>query len=250
MKFSLLFIFLFLLVLAPFISAVPPTQTNVNINVGYTLEVTHVDFQENGEDHEYNVHLFNISDGLPLTNATIQCDFHLFDHDGFHILDEVPMDFDEVNGHWDYLVLGNNFTRNGVFSTLISCNSTVLGGFIFSEFEVTQDGEETIVFPQQFSIILFGLILIMFGISKERYTFMKSMGSFILMIMGILTLFPGYNNISHTSLFGLVLGSTVFVMGFYFLIEHNFSRTKQEQWFDQDQGEGERRGVFKEEDRD
>ena len=85
-------------------------------------------------------------------------------------------------------------------------------------------------------MIALGIILIMFGLLNERYTFLKMMGSFILMVMGVLTLFPGYNNISHTTLFGLVLGSTLIGIGFWFLIEDAFSRTKQQERFGQDQG--------------
>ena len=242
MKSSLLFIFLFLLVLTPIISAQQPsnTQTNVNIEVGLQVEFTQVNTFENGVDHLFNTHVFNISTGLRVTNDTTQCFYHLFDNEGQHQINQVEMTFDALDKDYDYLVLGTNFTRNGDYSYLITCNATNVGGFLSAGFEITQDGFESVVFPQQFSIILLGFILIMFGILNSRHTIIKHMGAIILMVMGVLTLFPGYNNISHTSLFGLALGTILIGIGFWALIEDSFSREKQEDRFDQPQGnEGE-----------
>ncbi len=241
MKFSPIFIFLFLLVLTPFISAQQPPniQTNINVNTGLQVEFPQIFVFENGKDYLFTTHVFNISTGLGVTNDTTTCFFHLFDNRGAHQIDEVAMTFDPIDTDFDYNVLGANFTRNGEYFYLITCNTTEIGGFDSVGFEVTQDGFESIVFPQQFSVIALGIILIMFGVLRERYTLSKQMGSLILMVMGVLTLYPGYNNISHTSLFGLVLGSTLIAMGFWFFIEHYFSRTKQEERFNQDQGEQE-----------
>jgi len=236
MKFSPIFIFLFLLVLTPFIFAQPPAQVNLNIDTGIGIEFTKIEVFENNQVHFFNVHAFNRSDGVRLTNATTQCFLHLFDNTGFHVVNQVEMEFDTLGLDWDLNITGGNFTRNGEYSTLVTCNATTIGGFASFGFEVTQDGLANVVFPQQFSVIALGIILIMFGLLNPRYNLMKSMGSMFLMVMGILTLFPGYNNISHTSLFGLVLGSILIVMGFWFLIEDAFSRTSQEERFHQDQG--------------
>ena len=59
------------------------------------------------------------------------------------------------------------------------------------------------------------------------------------MIMGTLTLFPGYNFINHTNLFGLSLGTILIAMGFYFLVEDSFSRKGQQEGFGQPQGQEE-----------
>ncbi|HEC39524.1 hypothetical protein LCGC14_0538230 [marine sediment metagenome] len=234
-----IFIFLFLLVLTPLTFAQQPSpapQTNVNINVGLQVEFTQVDILENGKDHTFNAHVFNISTGLRLTNSTIDCTYHLFNNTGEHQIDQVPMIFNEFGIDWDFLVLGNNFTRNGEYSYLVVCNTSNIGGFLSREIQVTQDGLITIPFPQQFSIIALGFILIMFGLFQERYNLLKHLGGIILMVMGVLTLYPGYNNISHTTLFGLGLGSILVGIGFWALIEDSFSRTDQEQKFNQDQG--------------
>ncbi len=235
-----IFIFLFLLVLTPFISAqADKTQQNININIGLQIEFTQVDIIENGEHHLFNAHVFNISSGQRVTNVSTDCNFHLFDNLGEHQINQVPMIFDSLGLDFEHNVTGNNFTRNGEYSFLVVCNSTSFGGFLSKGITVTQDGKETIPFPKEFSVIFLGFILIMFGLFKERFRLLKHMGSLLLMVMGILTLFPGYNNISHTSLLGLTLGSLLIGIGFYFLVEDSFSRTRQEGKFNQDQGEDE-----------
>ena len=136
--------------------------------------------------------------------------------------------------------------------TLSSTNATIFGTYIVNgfgdlngintvwnyNFLVTANGKPFETFPNQFAVIALAFILIMFGLLNERYTLLKHMGSIILMVMGTLTLYPGYNFINHTTLFGLVLGSTLVGMGFWFLIEDAFSRTSQEERFHQDQGDG------------
>ena len=239
MKFSLLFLFFFLLVLTPFVSAIPPVQTNINTAIGVQVEFTEIEFIENNQFHLFNAHAFNISNGLELTNDTTSCVFSMFDNVGFHVINEVSMNYEMDAMDWDYNVTATNFTRNGEYEGLIHCNTSTIGGFVSFGFEVTQDGFEDVSFPKQFSVIAFGLILIMFGILNVRYTLLKHMGSLVLMVMGILTLYPGYNNISHTSLFGLALGSALIAIGFWFLIEDSFSRAEQEETFEQDQGEEE-----------
>ena len=137
--------------------------------------------------------------------------------------------------------------------TLTSGNATILGTYIYNgvgdiggtntiwniDFILTADGNPFEAFPNQFGVILFGFILIMFGLLNVRYTLLKHMGSMILMVMGVLTLYPGYNFINHTTLFGLALGSALVGIGFWFLVEDSFSRTGQEERYYQDQGDTE-----------
>ncbi len=89
------------------------------------------------------------------------------------------------------------------------------------------------VFPIEFSIIFFALVLIIFGLSKERYRVLQVTGGLIWMIMGILTLFPGYNLINWTTLTGKVLGFILIGIGFYISVEPAFSRDEQNEYFEQ-----------------
>jgi len=219
-----IFIFLFLLVLTPFISAqADKTQQNININIGLQIEFTQVDIIENGEHHLFNAHVFNISSGQRVTNVSTDCNFHLFDNLGEHQINPVPMTYSLVGLDWDFNITGNNFTKNGKYSFLVVCNasSSNIGGFLSKGITVTQDGKETIPFPKEFSVIFLGFILIMFGLFKERFRLLKHMGSLLLMVMGILTLFPGYNNIQEDAprLFQVLLVLSQLI--FYFVSIHH-----------------------------
>ena len=150
-------------------------------------------------------------------------------------------------------IVGNHpMTRTGsIYNfTLTSGNTSKMGEYIINgigDLEgtdevwvynviVTADGNPFEKFPNQFVVILFGLILIMSGLFNERFSLFQIMGSMIWIVMGVLTLYPGYNFINHTTLFGLAFGSTLIGMGAYFFIEGSFSRTFQEGRFNQDQG--------------
>ena len=136
-----LIVFSFLLLLnVSFISAQPPPQVNLNINTGMDVEFTKIGVFENGVTHFFNVHVFNRSDGLRLTNSTTECNFHLFDNTGFHIVNQLPMSYDTTGLDWELNVTSGNFTRNGEYSYLITCNASNIGGFDSVGFEVTQTG--------------------------------------------------------------------------------------------------------------
>lgn len=157
-------------------------------------------------------------------------------------------------------LIGNNaMTRTGsVYNfTLDASNTSEMGRYIINGIgdlegtneiwsyivTVTADGKPFQAFPNQFSIILLGIILILFGLLDTRYRLLKHLGSTIIMIMGVLTIYPGYNFINHTTLLGLSLGTILIAIGFYFLIEDSFSREKQQEWFGQPQGSEEEETV-------
>lgn len=154
-----IFIFLFLSIfLISFIYAIQPPQVNLNIDTGMQVEFTEIDFLKNGQAHLFNAHIFNLSSGLRVTNETTDCNFHLFDNVGFHIINQVPMDYDAVGLDFEYNVTGGNFTRNGQYSYLIVCNSTNIGGFVSFDIEVTESGT---ILKEGEGIVLFGIILIL-----------------------------------------------------------------------------------------
>lgn len=155
------FIFIFLSIfLISFISAQQPlsVQTNININTGLQIEFTQILLFENSEDHIFNIHVFNISTGKKVTNDTTECFFHLFDNKGFHIINQLSMPFDLVGVDWDLNVTGGNFTRSGLYSSLVVCSTNDLGGFTSVGFDVTESGA---IIGEGEGIILFGLILIL-----------------------------------------------------------------------------------------
>ena len=236
MKFSPIFLFLFLLVLTPMVLAQPPSSfPAVQFTEGFAIEFTQVPAYEFNRDLTFNTHVFNLSNGVRIDNSSTDCNYHLFDNRGAIVLNQQPMVFDVLGLDFEIVVNQNNFTRLGEYSYLVVCNDSTndLGGLVSVGFELTADGKPSRPFPIQFSLILFSFLSIGVGLVKERFRFFQYMGSILMMILGVLTLFPGYSFINWTTLTGLSLGTILIGMGFYFLLEPAFSREEQEEHFDQ-----------------
>lgn len=122
-----------------FISAPLPPQTNINIEVGLEIQYPPLDILEQGEDFEFQFHIFNKSDGLAVNNVTTSCRFHLYNNTGFEFIDELLImhpnliDF-QIN------VTGSNFTT-GFYSYIVQCNASDVGGFVTVPIEVTPTGQ-------------------------------------------------------------------------------------------------------------
>ena len=239
MEKALIFIFLLLLVV-PFISAQPPqsaTQVVINLEAGLGVDFPKFAFLEQKRDFTFFFHVFNSTTGLRVDNSTVNCTFELSNNVGLHLIKEENINF--TGTEWEIFVLGSNFTRLGSYFWFANCQSDEEGGFISSAFEVTADGFEPKTFPIQLSIIILSFVLVFVGLIKERFRLIKHVGSIMLMIMGVLTLYPGFSFINHSTLLGLSLGFILIGGGFYFLIEDSFSRKEQQEYYEQEQEESE-----------
>ncbi len=121
----------------------------------------------------------------------------------------------------------------GVIEAIHSCNNGTQAGLDTFDVIITADGKEFQAFPNQFFIIIIGLMMVGAGFVMDRLRMFKHMGSILLIIMGVVTLYPGYNFINYSTLLGKALGIILIGLGFYFWIEDSFSRDKQEEGFDQ-----------------
>ena len=236
MKFPLIFLFLFLLVLTPMVVAQPPASfPAVQFTEGFAIEFTQVPAYEFNQDLTFNAHIFNLSNGVRIDNSSTDCNYHLFSNTGALIINQQEMVFDTFGLDYEISINQGNFTRLGEYSYLIVCNDTSnnLGGLVSVGMELTADGKPSQPFPIQFSLILFSFFLITVGLVKERFRFFQYMGSILMMILGVLTLFPGYSFLNWSTLTGLALGTILIGMGFYFMLEPAFSREEQEEHFEQ-----------------
>lgn len=120
---------------------------------------------------------------------------------------------------------------------IMSCTDGTYSGADTFDIAITGDGNPYRDFPNQFVFIIVGFVLAGIGFVSERLRLFKHAGGIILVVMGVLTLWPGYNFINWTTLVGKLIGFILIGLGFYTWIEDSFSRNKQEEHFEKENKE-------------
>lgn len=144
-----LILFVMLILLSSFIYAQPPITTVFEGTEGYQIETPAFTYLEQGADHTFNFHLFNLSNGVPIYNDVLinstSCDLHLYNNNGqtIYLKENITENYNLYD--WEVEIGGNNFTEVGKYSTIFQCydNTSNLGGFIEFGFEVTPNGQES-----------------------------------------------------------------------------------------------------------
>jgi hypothetical protein len=171
-KKSFLVLFLFLLVVIPLVSSAPPFVTTTDFTSGYAIEIPHVEYIKIDTPHTISFHVFNISDGVPITNTTAACYFHLYNQTGNHIIKiDATHETNNVPNEWDVKILQGNFSSLGYYPFVIQCNSSSLGGYKASQFIVTGTGYEltsarATTYAIIFFLLIFIFIIVMLAINK------------------------------------------------------------------------------------
>ena len=165
-------------------------------------------------------------------NGDVNCNITILKPNGELMIDNVNMTFN--NTFRNVTVTFNVNDQLGFAKGIQGCANTTNGGVDTFDIAITADGKPYRTFPHQFSVILLGFLFIILGILNERLRMFKYIGSLVFMVMGVLTLFPGYSFINWTTLMGKVLGFGLIGLGFFFLIEDSFSRGEQDERFTQD----------------
>jgi len=148
------------LVTISMVSAVKPVSTVTLGNKGLAVESTVKDYLRTGEAHDFEVHVFNISDGKPIVSG-ITCYMHLYGDKGTHIFtgldNTVSHDFD-----YGFDLTGTNFTSRGEYQAKFQCNNSLIGGgqeifFVVNDYgeELTPARASTFNWSMMFMMILF-----------------------------------------------------------------------------------------------
>jgi len=170
-----------------------------------------------------NLKLICLDENTEFCSSSAVCTVSTIDPSGIQVLNNKSLTFNET--FFSTIFPTDKF---GVYSNIVRCSSSNITKSEFT-YTVTADGNPPSDFPKQFFIISLGFILIGVGLIKDRFRLLKSGGSIIIFIMGVLTLYPGYSFIDWSTLMGLTIGTICIGLGFYFLIEDNFSRDSQEE---------------------
>ena len=207
-----IFAFLFLILILPLTSAAKP-QTNVNLNLGYEITYPKQEVIESDVNYTFNFHVFNKSDGLRLDNTTINCSFHLYDHNGSHLVVNENILYEATDKDWEILVEGANFSKTGQYDALVNCESPTYGGFVSYSIEVTPTGK---AFDDSQGLVILGLLAMLlfiawvflyFGLKIEYLPF-----KIFLISMGALTILftvgMSINLIKDLMMVGIVLAAS------------------------------------------
>ena len=183
---------------------------------------------------EFDIKRPCFNNGTYCSPAT-ECNLTLVSPNSAILVDNKVMT-NQVSFHNYTIVKGAN-TQLGIMSASMTCRDGAVDGENTFEIAITGDGVSNSPFPIQFSLISLGFILIIAGAMKERLRLMKHAGSILLMVMGVVTLYPGFAQLNYSNLSGLSLGLILIGLGFYYLIEDSFSRSVQENSYDQENKE-------------
>ncbi len=159
-----LFIYLFLgIFLTTCINAVPPFQASTG-TMGYDLKLSQFDALKKGEDFSIHVHVFNKSNGVPLSNISqggISCFAHAYDQQGRHILNnamEYEIEGPGGIGEWSLTADKGNFSTIQELSLTVGCNNSITGGWLSATTQVTSTGH---IFTSSMAILYVGCFFIL-----------------------------------------------------------------------------------------
>lgn len=136
----------FLLVFASSVTAPGAVTTNINSANGLQIKVPIYDYIITFNEFDFNVHLFNISNGLPIDNSSTKCVLHVYNQSGDHIYGDF-MSHDTyaehfVTNEWVSRLNRTIFSSSGEYNFITQCNSSSMGiGGFYSDMLIVRDNE-------------------------------------------------------------------------------------------------------------
>lgn len=140
------------------VSAVPPVTQVQQFTEGYVIADAKQYDLKLGEDYTYHFFLYNVSNGVVITDESVWCQFFSANNNGV-IVTSGNVSFDTAGKFWYYYISPTTYNESGYYSFGINCQNTDAGGALASYFEVTPTG---VSFDTQRAII-YGFILALIG---------------------------------------------------------------------------------------
>lgn len=135
-----LFFLIVILVTTSLVQSAPPVTQIQEFAEGFIIEGSPQEYLTQNQDYQYNFFVFNISNGVKVTNTSVSCIFYLADDSGAVIYySHVPYN---SPGYFGLTISGGNFSRLGHYGYGTNCNSSIMGGSTVSFFEVSPSGYE------------------------------------------------------------------------------------------------------------
>jgi hypothetical protein len=131
---------------AGIVSAAPPFQQPTVVTEGYDIEYPKIEYVKLYNALNLSFHVYNASNGVPITNESTRCGFQLYNNTGHEIiaLDYINKTYGIYD--WNIYIDGNNFSKTGVYYYIFQCNtsdlSPYLGGYISHALYITESGTD------------------------------------------------------------------------------------------------------------
>lgn len=164
--------FAILIILVSIVSATQPQLPFQSSDNTLLIDYPKYDVLKVNQDHRFHAHVINQTKAK--TNLTTSCIIHLYNTTGWDIV-YAPMEWESYNGlDFAYTISGKNWSKAGMYSYIIQCNSSNEIGFVSGQLQVTQSGstyttEGSITYLSAtiiFIVIAFFLLII--GIYNEN----------------------------------------------------------------------------------
>lgn len=158
-------ILMLMLIFLPFINA---AAVQVSTATGMQIDYPKYDIIKNGSDHRFHLHVINST--ATKTNLTTSCLLHVYNQTGWDLdIGSQFMEFEAYNGvDFAKTVSGGNFSKVGIYSYVVQCNSSNEVAFASGQLLVTNSGYE--LAGDNFTAIIY--ILFIFAVSGLMYTFL------------------------------------------------------------------------------
>lgn len=212
------------------VTAVPPVSIVSQFTEGVAIESAIGESIPINQNISFEFHVYNLSNGLILSNESVLCSLHIYDKYGSHLLIDNNLEFESVNFDFSAMVNQDNFTQLGTYEYLINCNSSTIGGYYIGGVYATSSGEILETYGSiGIGIILFlvflvgGFFLYIGTITQEEgiklfYLFIGFI--FIIILVGGISItaghlhVPGIKAYTNVTLFTTLI---IFIVTLYYL---------------------------------
>ncbi len=139
----------------------------------------------------------------------------------FHNISVINTDIDQLGRHQ---------------ASMVCCDpaNSLCGSDTFV-IDITGDGFLPTTFPTQLSVLILGFGLITLSIFSDKLRLFKVVGGIMVMVMGAITLYPGWSNFNYSNIQGQLIGVSSIGLGFYFMVQDALSFDTQVSSFEQDE---------------
>jgi len=215
------FFFFIVLIIFGFLFLIPNISAkqigSVDSLNGFIIEPVFKDVIRQNQPHEFEVHVFNVSNGVPITSG-ITCYMHLYGERGNHLY----IGEDATVAHlFDYAfdLSAGNFTELGIYQAKFQCNDSSLGGAVEMDFHVTETGTGEV---EYFWVLIIAMLiaygLIIFGESRNEFPPII-IGAMLLLILALYIWVNGIGSFEESNLISQLIAGATFVVGASLIIQ-------------------------------